>query len=94
MMIRRSMVKEVGLMDEDLFLLCSDSDYCLRAREAGWSVWYIPTSKVLHRLNASKKPSEWHKKDMATFMKKWGLTPRPDGGFNYSERFAKLDMFP
>jgi hypothetical protein len=49
---------------------------------------------VIHRLNASKGLTEWHKKDMEAFMKKWGITLLPDGSFHYSDLFSKLDMFP
>ena len=93
-MIRRSILRTVGYPDEGMFLIYSDSSFCYSVREAGLECWYEPRSQVYHRLKASKNISEWHQKDMVAFMKKWGITPRPDGGFNYSERFAKLDMFP
>jgi GT2 family glycosyltransferase len=95
MMIRRAMIEKIGLMDESLFLLCSDSDYCLTARKAGWEVWYVPHSKVLHKLNVSKNVSEWHQKDMDAFMNKWGITfNEKTNSFRYSPLFQKLDMFP
>ena len=93
LMFRRSIIDKIGLLDESLFLLCSDSDYCLMARKVGYEVWYVPTSKVLHKLKASKGASEWHKKDMEAFMKKWGITQVKEG-FVYSEGFSKLDRFP
>jgi GT2 family glycosyltransferase len=92
-MLKREMVQEIGPMDDSLFLLFSDSDYCYYARSKGWEVWYSPESQVLHRLNASKTITEWHKKDMEAFMKKWGIV-QTDKGFIYSEKFSKLDMFP
>ena len=91
---KREMVNQIGLLDEDMYLVYSDSDYCYVAREKGWEVWYEPSSRVLHRLNASKTVTEWHKKDMLAFMKKWGIQQLPDGNFTYSSRFAKLDRFP
>jgi len=94
MMIRRKMVNEIGLMDEDLFLLCSDSDYCLTARKNGYEVWYTPYSKVYHRLNASKNVSDWHKKDMEAFMKKWDIKILPDNNLVFGKEFEKLDRFP
>jgi hypothetical protein len=94
MMLRRSMIEKIGLMDESYFLLCSDSDYCLMARQAGWEVWYVPYSKVLHKLKVSKTLTEWHRKDMEAFMKKWGIIQNPDGRFVYSDLFLRLDMFP
>jgi GT2 family glycosyltransferase len=99
MMLNRKMVDSIGLLDEKFFLIYSDSDYCFTARLNGWEVWYTPASKVLHRLNVSKKPGEWHQKDMKAFMSKWGIVYLGTGAddqprFQYSPEFAKLDKFP
>jgi len=93
-MIRRSIIPIVGLLDETMFLLYSDSSYCYSCRFAGLEVWYEPRSQVFHKLKVSKDPTEWHQKDMIAFMKKWGITTDGKGNFFYSEEFAKLDMFP
>jgi len=89
-MLRREMVRHIGVLDENMFLLYSDSDYCYWARYRGWEVWYEPESKVLHRLNASKTVTEWHKKDQKAFMDKWGIGT--DG--RCSLIFQRLDMNP
>ena len=93
-MFSRAMVNDIGYMDETMFLIYSDSDYCYTAREKGWQVWYEPRSQVLHRLNASKKGSEWHQKDMITFMTKWGITSDGKGHFFNSRKFDILNTFP
>lgn len=95
MMFKRSLYETIGPMDDSMFLLYSESDYCYMAREAGYSVWYEPQSRVIHRLGkASKSSSEWQQKDMAAFMKKWGIELLSDGTFKYSRRFRNLDLFP
>ena len=76
-----------------MFLLYSDSDYCFEARKNGWEVWYEPKSRVRHRLNASGGVTEWHRKDMESFMKKWDIVPNGND-FKYSPQFSKLNMFP
>ncbi len=48
MMIRREVFESVGLMDEGYFLYYEETDYCLQARKAGWSCWYVPQSRVMH----------------------------------------------
>jgi N-acetylglucosaminyl-diphospho-decaprenol L-rhamnosyltransferase len=48
MMIRRQVFESVGLMDEGYFLYYEETDYCLQARKAGWSCWYVPQSRVMH----------------------------------------------
>jgi len=94
-MLRRKMIDEIGAMDEKMFLIYSDSDYCYTARQNGWECWYEPASKVYHKLNASKTITDWHKKDMEAFMKKWGIRHISEkNAFEYSDAFNKLDMFP
>lgn len=43
----------VGLMKEDYFLYCEDTDYCLRIKKAGFKILYEPKSKIYHKVNAS-----------------------------------------
>jgi GT2 family glycosyltransferase len=45
---RRSMLDEVGLLDEDFFLFMEDVDLAFRARLAGWKCMYVPSAKVVH----------------------------------------------
>jgi len=47
-MIKRDVFKEIGLLDEKMFLYYEDVDFCLRARIAGWKVMYCPESLVYH----------------------------------------------
>jgi N-acetylglucosaminyl-diphospho-decaprenol L-rhamnosyltransferase len=94
-MLRREMIQEIGLLDENMFLLFSDSDYCYWARYRGWTVYFEPESRVYHRLGkASKNVSEWHQKDMRAFMDKWGITPLQGGRWEFSRLFSKLDQCP
>lgn len=46
--IRRAVIEEVGRFDEDYFLYFEETDFCLRARRAGWECWYVPQAAVLH----------------------------------------------
>ena len=48
-MYRRSMLKEIGGFDEDLFAYGDDAELGMRARVAGWKCVYAPKSVVLHR---------------------------------------------
>jgi N-acetylglucosaminyl-diphospho-decaprenol L-rhamnosyltransferase len=48
MMIRRQVFDAIGLMDENYFLYYEETDFCLQARRAGWSCWYVPQSRVMH----------------------------------------------
>jgi hypothetical protein len=68
MVIRRKILKDIGYFDEQFFAYQEDSDYCLRAKERGWKVYYNPHSIVKHRGGmggANSVPMkaifEWHR---------------------------------
>jgi GT2 family glycosyltransferase len=48
MMVRRSLIDRIGPLDEAYFLFLEETDWCLRARRAGSSVVFVPSSKVVH----------------------------------------------
>lgn len=48
MLIRREAIEQVGFFDEDYYAYQEDADLCFRARKAGWKVFYVPTSAVVH----------------------------------------------
>ncbi|HEV2055702.1 MAG TPA: glycosyltransferase family 2 protein [Methylomirabilota bacterium] len=52
---RRRLLDEIGPLDERFFMYCEDVDFCLRARQAGWSVQYHPGTRVLHHIGGSSR---------------------------------------
>lgn len=58
MILRRTMLDEIGLLDEGLFTYYDDVDLCLRAHRAGWETWYVPASRVVHLEGASSGITE------------------------------------
>lgn len=48
LLIRRSVIEEVGLMDESFFVYYEDVDLCLRIRKASWRIVYVPGSLITH----------------------------------------------
>jgi N-acetylglucosaminyl-diphospho-decaprenol L-rhamnosyltransferase len=48
MMIRREVLDKIGLLDETYFVYYEETDYCLRAKRAGFSSWYVPQSVIVH----------------------------------------------
>jgi N-acetylglucosaminyl-diphospho-decaprenol L-rhamnosyltransferase len=49
MLLSRSMLDEIGGMDEDFFLYHEEVALCRMARDAGWRVEYDPSAEVVHR---------------------------------------------
>lgn len=50
---RISMLKEVGLFDEDFFAYYEDVDISFRAQLAGWKVAYVPGAVAYHQIGAT-----------------------------------------
>lgn len=44
---------QVGLLDEGYFMYCEDVDWCYRARQAGWKIYYLPQAVVTHAIGRS-----------------------------------------
>lgn len=55
MMIRRECLETVGLLDDSYFMYGEDVDFCWRAKEAGWRVFYVPTATILHHKGESTR---------------------------------------
>ena len=81
MILRRTMLEEIGLLDEGLYTYFDDVDICLRARRAGWETWYVPESKIIHLEPAStgvtpttvnRRPAYWFQARQRFFLKSYG----------------------
>lgn len=48
MMVRAAVLEAIGGLDEGYFLYFEETDFCLRARRAGFPTWYVPQSRVMH----------------------------------------------
>jgi N-acetylglucosaminyl-diphospho-decaprenol L-rhamnosyltransferase len=48
MLIRPSVIESIGGMDENYFLYFEETDFCYRAKKAGFATWYVPESRVMH----------------------------------------------
>lgn len=56
MLLSRKVVERIGGM-ENWFMCYFDSDYCLRAKKAGFKTWYTPDAIAYH--DQSKDPNVW-----------------------------------
>lgn len=80
MLIRRQVLEQIGPMDEGYFLYFEEVDFCCRARNAGWQIWYVPQARVLHlegaatgiRTAAKRRPAYWYDSRRRFFVKHHG----------------------
>jgi GT2 family glycosyltransferase len=60
LMIRRSVLDQIGLLDENFYFFSEEVDLCRRAYQAGWKVVHLTDAHVIHvgggttGLNASR----------------------------------------
>jgi GT2 family glycosyltransferase len=53
LMARMEMVNKVGMLDPNYFLYAEETDWCLRASNAGWPTVYYPLARIMHHSGAS-----------------------------------------
>lgn len=57
MMIRRSVIAEIGDLDAGIFMYGEDVEFCLRASHHHWDIGILPTAQVAHFGSASSSSS-------------------------------------
>ena len=58
MMFSRQAYEKVGGLDEMFFMYGEDLDYCYRVRQAGYKVYYVHDTKIIHFKGESTKRSD------------------------------------
>ena len=76
MLVKREAMQDVGEWDEGYFLHCEDLDWCMRFRQKGWKILFVPSAQITHALGVCSKGRpvfvEWHKhKGMIRFYHKF-----------------------
>jgi GT2 family glycosyltransferase len=76
LLLRRTMLEELGGFDAGFRLYVEDIDLCYRAEKAGWERWYVPQAVVVHELAAVvdrrffTRHTLWHMRGMLRFVRK------------------------
>lgn len=77
-LIRPSLLQQVGLLDEGFFLYYEDMDWARRVRQAGFQLWYEPRAIIYHDVSASSggrySPNEryWMARSSVRYFRKHG----------------------
>ena len=56
LMLKKSALDQIGLLDESFFAYFEETDLCRRIRAAGSEVWFTPETTILHRVGSSFGP--------------------------------------
>lgn len=59
LMMRAQTLKDIGLFDESFFLYFEETDLCLRAHRAGWTVDFVRESEIMHIGSVSTGMKTW-----------------------------------
>ena len=57
LLIKADVIKDIGMLDPDYFLYYEDVDLCLRARNSGYDIFYVPRSKIWHKISLKEDRS-------------------------------------
>lgn len=76
MLVRRQAIDDVGSWDENYFLHCEDLDWCMRFKQKGWKIVFVPDAPVIHYQGTCSRARPffvtWHKhKGMMRFYRKF-----------------------
>ena len=52
-LVSRTVIEAIGMLDESYFMYVEDADWSVRARQAGFRVFYEPRASILHKVSAS-----------------------------------------
>ncbi len=83
MMIRPAVFDAIGGLDENYFLYFEETDFCRRARRAGYATWYVPDSRVMHiggqstavtNQNYRRLPAYWFESRRRYFATSFGMS--------------------
>ena len=55
MMLRRTMLDQIGLLDETFFLYGEDLDLCYRAGQHHWTIYYLSEARISHLKGGSRR---------------------------------------
>ena len=55
MMMKKEVLDQVGLFDEQFFMYCEDIDLCHRITQAGFKIYYFPETQIIHYKGESTK---------------------------------------
>ncbi len=58
MIFRKKVIDQVGFLDEQFFMYGEDLDWCYRIKEAGWKIFYVPATKIIHYKGQSARRSD------------------------------------
>ncbi|MCP4536078.1 MAG: glycosyltransferase family 2 protein [Chloroflexi bacterium] len=57
LLIKRDVLQRVGLLDDRFFTYYEETEWCVRARRAGFKIVHVPTAKMWHKIPLDARES-------------------------------------
>ena len=84
LLVRRSVLQRVGLLDHGFWTYFEDVDFCKRLQQQHFSLWYVPDARIVHLVGASSgvtadnawkkaRPAYWYHARRRYFLKHHGF---------------------
>lgn len=59
LMVKATVIRDVGGLDPDYVMYCEELDWCVRMWRGGWRVYAVPTAHVVHHAGGSSRQVRW-----------------------------------
>lgn len=71
-LIRKEAIDAVGLLPEEYFMYFEEAEWCFRAKQLGYEIWYVPEVEVTHLVASSPSGNrdDVYNKSMILFYKR------------------------
>lgn len=79
LMMRDSVLRDIGLFDETFFLYFEETDLCHRAAQAGWPTHFVRESRVEHIGSVSTGMKAWRRVPGYWFDSRWHYFSKTGG---------------
>ena len=63
MLVRKTTIDDVGLLDDTFFMYGEDIDWCYRIKQAGWRIVYFGQAEIIHYKGASSEDEKSKKRN-------------------------------
>ena len=63
MLVRKTTIDDIGLLDDTFFMYGEDIDWCYRIKQAGWKIIYFGQSEIIHYKGASSEDKKTKKRN-------------------------------
>lgn len=84
LMMRSSVLKKIGLLDKDFFIMDEFTEWCLRATKNKFKCLFVPNSKVWHKVSSSlKKEGSGNRIGTYYWSRNWLLDIKKNKNFFY-----------